>query len=160
MFFVDGTSLSVRVDRSDAAYVSTMSCIVLLGVCFVFLMIRRPPRSTRTDTLFPYTTLFRSQGLLAARRRERPVQFGPVLGGQLQVERSAVVADVGDEIGRAHVCTPVTNAHLVCRLLLEKKQPTHTSFFSPHVSEPHHGQYKKHTTEVQLLMTLTYAVYL
>src|SRR3546814_6135277 len=28
--------------------------------CFIFLMIRRPPRSTRTDTLFPYTTLFRS----------------------------------------------------------------------------------------------------
>src|SRR3546814_15257453 len=31
----------------------------LHGVVF-FLMIRRPPRSTRTDTLFPYTTLFRS----------------------------------------------------------------------------------------------------
>src|SRR3546814_3442599 len=30
---------------------------------FCFLMIRRPPRSTRTDTLFPYTTLFRSIGL-------------------------------------------------------------------------------------------------
>src|SRR3546814_12828492 len=29
---------------------------------FFFLMIRRPPRSTRTDTLFPYTTLFRSWG--------------------------------------------------------------------------------------------------
>src|SRR3546814_14162343 len=29
-------------------------------LCFFFLMIRRPPRSTRTDTLFPYTTLFRS----------------------------------------------------------------------------------------------------
>src|SRR3546814_18480055 len=28
--------------------------------CFFLLMIRRPPRSTRTDTLFPYTTLFRS----------------------------------------------------------------------------------------------------
>src|SRR3546814_4676610 len=28
-----------------------------------FLMIRRPPRSTRTDTLFPYTTLFRSSGV-------------------------------------------------------------------------------------------------
>src|SRR3546814_16502757 len=28
---------------------------------FLFLMIRRPPRSTRTDTLFPYTTLFRSK---------------------------------------------------------------------------------------------------
>src|SRR3546814_9682263 len=33
--------------------------ICLIGV-FFFLMIRRPPRSTRTDTLFPYTTLFRS----------------------------------------------------------------------------------------------------
>src|SRR3546814_9005793 len=34
----------------------------LLGyqLCFFFLMIRRTPRSTRTDTLFPYTTLFRS----------------------------------------------------------------------------------------------------
>src|SRR3546814_19370737 len=30
------------------------------GCVVVFLMIRRPPRSTRTDTLFPYTTLFRS----------------------------------------------------------------------------------------------------
>src|SRR3546814_2452344 len=30
------------------------------SVCVFFLMIRRPPRSTRTDTLFPYTTLFRS----------------------------------------------------------------------------------------------------
>src|SRR3546814_19618521 len=29
-------------------------------LCIFFLMIRRPPRSTRTDTLFPYTTLFRS----------------------------------------------------------------------------------------------------
>src|SRR3546814_17405507 len=35
--------------------------LFLLCVVF-FLMIRRPPRSTRTDTLFPYTTLFRSGG--------------------------------------------------------------------------------------------------
>src|SRR3546814_16272873 len=32
----------------------------LVGSMVFFLMIRRPPRSTRTDTLFPYTTLFRS----------------------------------------------------------------------------------------------------
>src|SRR3546814_12851645 len=37
----------------------------LFMVVFFFLRIRRPPRSTRTDTLFPYTTLFRSWGLLA-----------------------------------------------------------------------------------------------
>src|SRR3546814_9096249 len=35
--------------------------------CFIFfLMIRRPPRSTRTDTLFPYTTLFRSYRAVAS----------------------------------------------------------------------------------------------
>src|SRR3546814_10429868 len=33
---------------------------MILSGLFVLLMIRRPPRSTRTDTLFPYTTLFRS----------------------------------------------------------------------------------------------------
>src|SRR3546814_3075329 len=33
---------------------------------FCFLMLRRPPRSTRTDTLFPYTTLCRSVGAAAA----------------------------------------------------------------------------------------------
>src|SRR3546814_14888116 len=43
-----------------------MSCVCLiyssgLVSLFFFLMIRRPPRSTRTDTLFPYTTLFRSR---------------------------------------------------------------------------------------------------
>src|SRR3546814_2406354 len=44
---------------------------------FLFLMIRRPPRSTRTDTLFPYTTLFRSapqQRRDQQDRREQPHQ--------------------------------------------------------------------------------------
>src|SRR3546814_10677270 len=37
------------------------------------------------------------------------------------------------KIGRAHVCTPVTNAHLVCRLLLEKKKQTAT--YTRHATE-------------------------
>src|SRR3546814_2880542 len=42
-------------------YVSCISSFTWYSLCvFFFLMIRRPPRSTRTDTLFPYTTLFRS----------------------------------------------------------------------------------------------------
>src|SRR3546814_15414294 len=49
-------------------YLSVRICLIC-HVCvlccsfyvFFFLMIRRPPRSTRTDTLFPYTTLFRSE---------------------------------------------------------------------------------------------------
>src|SRR3546814_5828064 len=42
---------------------------------------------------------------------------------------TATAGMVHPEIGRAHVCTPVTNAQLVCRLLLEKKKhdPTYTS---------------------------------
>src|SRR3546814_14973984 len=45
---------------------------------FFFLMIRRPPRSTRTDTLFPYTTLFRSQFVtLDAFCRSQAEALGP-----------------------------------------------------------------------------------
>src|SRR3546814_20753436 len=56
---------------------------------FFFLMIRRPPRSTRTDTLFPYTTLFRSgrHGVpalqpLSASDSARELHPGPDLGAQ------------------------------------------------------------------------------
>src|SRR3546814_12702860 len=48
-----------------------MCSIVSVCVCVFFLMIRRPPRSTRTDTLFPYTTLFRSE------ERDRTGGAGP-----------------------------------------------------------------------------------
>src|SRR3546814_2526948 len=70
-------------------------------------MIRRPPRSTRTDTLFPYTTLFRSQparqlpGQRQSLRRRSPVCGGriaawgrPAAGGADQPDgREAVMAD-------------------------------------------------------------------
>src|SRR3546814_20366398 len=45
-------------------------CFRFISSLFFFLMIRRPPRSTRTDTLFPYTTLFRSE---PQDRKERSV---------------------------------------------------------------------------------------
>src|SRR3546814_20877886 len=54
------------------SYVLLVNCCLLLICMYLrfvfFLMIRRPPRSTRTDTLFPYTTLFRSHP-----RRRAPV---------------------------------------------------------------------------------------
>src|SRR3546814_17183016 len=80
------------------------SCVVIF--CFFFLMIRRPPRSTRTDTHFPYTTLFRSlsatprRDLAAARagRRDVPPAMSDV------AVRAAVAGDLDLlEIGRAHV---------------------------------------------------------
>src|SRR3546814_2588424 len=45
--------------------------LIFALLCFFFLMIRRPPRSTRTDTLFPYTTLFRSGGYRYGTRLDR-----------------------------------------------------------------------------------------
>src|SRR3546814_8222881 len=62
-----------------------------VAFCF-FLMIRRPPRSTRTDTLFPYTTLFRSEDEARAlvrqclpRPRRRPGEAGKQRRGPVPV---------------------------------------------------------------------------
>src|SRR3546814_11985027 len=49
---------------------------ILIIVLFCCLRIRRPPRSTRTDTLFPYTTLFRSSATSFAPGASRPVLRG------------------------------------------------------------------------------------
>src|SRR3546814_17719976 len=46
--------------RLSSCVFSLLISFVVLFFSIFFLMIRRPPRSTRTDTLFPYTTLFRS----------------------------------------------------------------------------------------------------
>src|SRR3546814_11392170 len=54
-----------------------MYCVVfmfdIVSLLFFFLMIRRPPRSTRTDTLFPYTTLFRSRASRST--ADKPARF-------------------------------------------------------------------------------------
>src|SRR3546814_20864750 len=52
---------------------SVLSCTDYSRFIF-FLMIRRPPRSTRTDTLFPYTTLFRSTLTYSNRSGIHPVE--------------------------------------------------------------------------------------
>src|SRR3546814_2974205 len=56
----------ISITVSILVYFSVFSFFCILfstfGFLFFFLMLRRPPRSTRTDTLFPYTTRFRSEG--------------------------------------------------------------------------------------------------
>src|SRR3546814_7626375 len=64
---------------------------------FFFLMIRRPPRSTRTDTLFPYTTLFRSGG--APRPRGRP-PAGALPHGGVALDRGDALAAGADPCRR------------------------------------------------------------
>src|SRR3546814_4802881 len=57
-----------------------------------FLIIRRPPRSTRTDTLFPYTTLFRSAAAERRRRRDgRPARPGQRPLARARVRRGCMV---------------------------------------------------------------------
>src|SRR3546814_4138970 len=126
-------------------------------------MMRRPPRSTRTDTLFPDTTLFRSRIHSISHRmnarillEERPprraanltqegecdehaekessrdVGGAAVIGSHrcgLSIGRfrgGAAGCQLAFPIGRAHVCTPVTNAHIVWRLLPYKNNTTST----------------------------------
>src|SRR3546814_6829880 len=107
-------------------------------------MIRRPPRSTRTVTLFPYTTLFRSlvrtdsmsvlSALFVVALVVAVTYFVVyVERGQRRITVNYAKRQVGNKIyggQSSHLpldrkstrLNSVTNAHLVCRLLLEKKK--------------------------------------
>src|SRR3546814_13764865 len=66
---------------------------VVQFLCFFFLLIRRPPRSTRT-ALFPYTTLFRSVRLADHRVAADPAEFiGDLAGGQPLFPHAAQLFD-------------------------------------------------------------------
>src|SRR2546430_12698702 len=83
---------------------------------FFFLMIRRPPRST----LFPYTTLFRSEQELARNRSRSSTR-----------NRSSAVLAGGASRSEEHTSELQSQSNLVCRLLLEKKKRTHDRTPSP-----------------------------
>src|SRR3546814_10572008 len=70
-------------------------------------MIRRPPRSTRTDTLFPYTTLFRSAEALACQRHLVPAWIARRPGDEI-VERCQRPAEATQNIlaGQLHHMFP------------------------------------------------------
>src|SRR3546814_5771939 len=101
---------------------------------FFFLRIRRPPRSTRTDTLFPYTTLFRSRDLF----RRSP--------------RSALAHAVG---GRRPAVAGRLSAHGWAGHGL-RGDGTVVEFVGPVL---HAGRSEEHTSELQSLMRISYAVF-
>src|SRR3546814_2559455 len=99
-------------------------------------MIRRPPRSTRTDTLFPYTTLFRSETPPAARLLPLDRLGVPARGARLRQRLFGHrLADVGDDGARGQ--------HLAAR-----HPQLHPAFRS-----------EEHTSELQSLMRISYAVF-
>src|SRR3546814_3875756 len=101
-------------------------------------MIRRPPRSTRTDTLFPYTTLFRSAGLQRAPDRDRPRH--PPAAGQ--------AAAAGHDDRRGRRARPAEHRLAVRTADLARGTARH----QPARSE-------EHTSELQSLMRISYAVF-
>src|SRR3712207_7093575 len=94
-------------------------------------MIRRPPRST----LFPYTTLFRSDGAEGAHGGVHPARGDPLraaeqvggCGGLVGVR--AAVQRGHDSRSEEHTSELQSRQYLVCRLLLEKKK-THDTYLS------------------------------
>src|SRR3546814_1759692 len=107
----------------------------MVSVAFFFLMIGRPPRSTRTDTLFPYTTLFRSR------------VAGFVIGGVeiICFGRQAGVHDRQILIGQSEV-------HDQLRLDPFDEGDGFGDIVRVHRSE-------EHTSELQSLMRISYAVF-
>src|SRR2546429_2861061 len=79
-------------------------------------MIRRPPRST----LFPYTTLFRSQRPAVPRRAQRPDRRAEALRPAPGLSRDPPRSE-------EHTSELQSRLHLVCRLLLEKKKTNNTT---------------------------------
>src|SRR5215216_7586223 len=88
--------------------------VELSCVCFFFLMIRRPPRST----LFPYTTLFRSR----PPGRGHPRRAGPRPGASGTWPPRRRSHSRRRPRSEEHTSELQSPDHLVCRLLLEKKK--------------------------------------
>src|SRR5438309_5311835 len=96
---------------------------------FLFLLTRRPPRST----LFPYTTLFRSNsgaiassGLIHCTKGKNAFDYiratlGRFAGRDLDVDESVFASERDTGRSEEHTSELQTQFHLVCRLLLEKK---------------------------------------
>src|SRR3712207_9193240 len=99
-------------DREVDGLCSASDVIVIL----FFLMIRRPPRST----LFPYTTLFRSWQVTWALPRAVPDSVDGGVDGAPAGDARAWGGVVRSE---EHTSELQSRQYLVCRLLLEKKQP-------------------------------------
>src|SRR3546814_2244967 len=112
-------------------------------------MIRRPPRSTRTDTLFPYTTLFRSR-------------FGPALRAwrdQRAISRSAKrAACIGMTVGYGLFCVSVRPSPLLAFAVAAGLAACAAYVLSR--PQPRNGiRSEEHTSELQSLMRISYAVF-
>src|SRR3546814_17943625 len=120
-------------------------------------MIRRPPRSTRTDTLFPYTTLCRS-----AATRIRPKQAGPGQAGPGQAGREEDNAMTQHpQIDRAQTEAGVMQQRKAYydRIGRHKLAPLWEVLHGLVIPQPKSARSEEHTSELQSLMRISYAVF-
>src|SRR3546814_7556273 len=118
-------------------------------------MIRRPPGSTRTDTLFPYTTLFRSDDG-AAVFAETSLETRERAGAA--VENEVETARVGHHGKPPAPAQRVPDAQL--RLQLDQHRMQHRPAFDPLGPQAIDAdRSEEHTSELQSLMRISYAVF-
>src|SRR3546814_4924646 len=115
-------------------------------------MIRRPTRSTRTDTLFPYTTLFRSDLL-----RVEPARIALVIYRLVTREKLRIEEQLGVEGGELGAPFGVDILDAVARLVRRLDAP-HREDAVHRVARQHHRS-EEHTSELQSLMRISYAVF-
>src|SRR3546814_4658103 len=156
--------------------------VYVITVLFFVLMIRRPPRSTRTDTLFPYTTLFRSERAVVEQQRDEVEHVARVhlagvqraAAGQVQrtgdgdavavdglarLRQLAVAAglrgQVDDHAAGLHA------GHHRCGNDHRRRAPGHRGGADDHVDalEVFAQRSEEHTSELQSLMRISYAVF-
>src|SRR3546814_4003069 len=102
-------------------------------------MIRRPPRSTRTDTLFPYTTLFRSlRQVIHLRAYAQKTPINEYKQEAFALFERMLVA-IREDVTR-----------VLCNVQFQEAPPA---------PPPPHSRSEEHTSELQSLMRISYAVF-
>src|SRR3546814_6903016 len=107
-------------------------------------MIRRPPRSTRTDTLFPYTTLFRSRKLIAGLE----ARYGSACGIPIKIRHNNILGYFIE-----------VRPNQADKLMAAKGPDGEERFFIHRQSIATAVRSEEHTSELQSLMRISYAVF-
>src|SRR3546814_5521778 len=108
-------------------------------------MIRRPPRSTRTDTLFPYTTLFRSTATILA--------TGPSMLSRIDCSGASHGIEEPPALAGAETASATKSA---VEQSIARRAPCRRAWIIDCLLR---GRSEEHTSELQSLMRISYAVF-
>src|SRR3546814_3146136 len=136
----------------SVVYSTLFHYICVIFFLFFFLMIRRPPRSTRTDTLFPYTTLFRSP------TPDCRTAIVPAQSGCASAPAAALPAGFAGLRFDRFRSRPRKNS--APRLLQSAVMPLSVvATAASKAPASSSGRSEEHTSELQSLMRISYAVF-